>query len=367
MKILIAGDWHSELHEEVAQRALRELGHEVEDFKWFRYFKPRSGWHGQLLHYAQRIQDKYVTGPALHSINQAFVARVDQVKPQMIFIYRGTHITSASLLAIKKLLPNVAIIGYNNDDPFAPSQPRYLWRHFIAAIPHYDLMLAYRHANVAEYLQAGAKKVEMLRSWYVPWRNRPVQLTETERHTFECDVVFVGHFEPDQRLDHLEEIVRQGYRLRLFGPTKYWASPLASSKWLKYLIPVNPLSGDDYNRALCGAKVVLCFFSKLNRDTYTRRCFEIPATGSLMLSEYSEDLSLLYREGVEADYFRNRDEMMCKIKEYVKNDSRRQAVAQAGWARVQADGHDVISRMRQVMHWTEELLDMKGNQNAAPN
>jgi spore maturation protein CgeB len=113
--------------------------------------------------------------------------------------------------------------------------------------------------------------------------------------------------------------------------------------------------GEDYNKALCGAKVALCFFSKLNHDTYTRRCFEIPATNTVLLSEYSDELATLYQAGVEADFFKTKEELMQKIHRYVDNEPLRISVGQAGYHRVVADGHDVVSRMQQVLEWAEQV------------
>lgn len=353
MKVLVAGDWHSELHEEVVAAALRRLGHAVDELRWCRFFDDTDV--PRLAALARRAQNKYLAGPALSQVNRQLQQQALAFRPDVVFVYRGTHIRAATLRAIKSALPQCVLIGYNNDDPFSREHPRYLWRHFLHAVPAYDLVLAYRHVNIAEYRQAGAQRVELLRSWYVPQRNHPVALTAAEQAEFGTEVVFVGHYEADQRLDFLEEVVRQGFRLRLFGPGYDWDPVLRQSTVLRHLVPVRLVWGEDYNRALCGARIALCFFSKLNRDTYTRRCFEIPASGSLLLSEHSDDLAGLYREGVEADFFRSRDEMVARIRLYLGDPQRRDAVAAAGRQRVQADGHDVDSRMRQVLHWADAI------------
>lgn len=359
MKILVAGDWHSELHEEVVSHALSVLGHEVAKFKWHHYFQAQPGTVGRMWGVAQRAQNKYVAGPIIARMNRDLLEMALQLRPEMVFIYRGTHITSNTLRFMREEIPACVLVGYNNDDPFAPQQPAYLWRHFLRAIPEYDLVLAYRHANLAEYRAAGAQRVELLRSWYVPERNHPILLADADRTQFETDVVFVGHYEDDQRLEYLEEIVRQGFKLRLFGPHKYWASALARSDLLRPQLPLKMVWGNDYNRALCGAKIALCFFSKLNRDTYTRRCFEIPATRTFLLSEYSDDLAGLFGEGAEAEYFRTRQEMMEKIRRYVKNDESRKVIADAGYARVRGDQHDVSSRMQMVVNWAIEVAQVR--------
>jgi spore maturation protein CgeB len=355
MRILVAGDWHSDLHEQEVLRSLTRLGHTVGEFKWHHYFSFNSDESTSLRALFKRAQNKYVAGPAVKQINSDFIVQALQFRPDVVFVYRGTHIGAKALQAVKSAMPRCVLVGYNNDDPFSPSQPKYLWRHFMAAIPHYDLMLAYRHANFDALRSAGAKNVELLRSWYVADRNFPVELSNDDKSKFLTDVVFVGHYEADQRLDFLEEIVRQGYSLRIFGPTKYWMQPLLGSTVLGHLAPTKMVWGADYNKALCGAKVALCFLSKLNRDTYTRRCFEIPATKTLMLSEYSEDLAGLYAEGVEASYFRSKDDLLSNIKHYVNDDLDRNCVAQAGYNKVISSGHDIDSRMKSMLAWVEKI------------
>jgi spore maturation protein CgeB len=309
---------------------------------------------------ARRVQNKFLLGPKVRRINLDLLALVERVRPDLLFIYRGTHITKWTLHEIKTSIPSTVLVGYNNDDPFAKGHPFWLWRHFLRSLAEYDLVLAYRHHNVDDFLRAGAKQVRLLRSWFVPERNHPVTLSSGDQTQFGCDVVFVGHYEPDQRVEYLEEVVKQGFSLKLYGPGYDWDPVIAKSPWLKHLRPVRLVWGEDHNRALCGAKVALCFLSKLNRDTYTRRCFEIPATNTMLLSEYSEDLAAMFKQRVEADYFRSKQELCAKLREYVNNHELRTSIAQAGHQRAIADGHDVVSRMKQVLAWIGEFSPKGG-------
>jgi len=345
VKILIVGDWHSELHEQTVFNAFKILGHEVLKFAWNDYFKSST----LLGSFNKKLQNRFITGPIIHKINRDLILVAKAFAPEMVFVYRGTHITADTLKRIKNQNPNVTLVGYNNDDPFAKGHPYSLWRHFFKAVPNYDLMLAYRHHNLDDFLQVGAKRVELLRSWYVSERNYPVSLNNEDKIKYECDVVFIGHYEEDGRMQYLEELVRQGFKVRIFGPE--WNPKLKNSHELNTLFPVHSVLGEDYNKALCGAKIALCFLSKLNRDTYTRRCFEIPATGTLMLSEYSDDLASLYVESEELDFFRTKDELISKVKLYLGSENLRLSVASNGYKRVINDGHNVVSRMKQVLKW----------------
>lgn len=356
MNILIVGDWHSELHEEAASQALTALGHNVERFAWYSYFASSGdSLFSRIMHLPLRAQNKYLWGPAVNRLNRDLINLVRRAQPDAILIYRGTHIFPKTLYALRKVAPNAILIGYNNDNPFAGGHTIGLWRHFIAGLPVLDLALAYRHANLNDFRRAGARRAELLRSWYIPERNRPVKLTQKEFEQFGCDVVFVGHYEADMRLACLEEVVRRGWRLRIFGHPEGWRQALDSSPLLRHMNPVYTVWGDDYNRALCGARTALCFLSKLNQDTYTRRCFEIPASGTLMLSEYSDDLATMFSAGLETDYFRSPQELVEKLDYYLGNESKRLCVSAAGQKRLVADQHDILSRMKQVVSWIEEI------------
>ena len=346
MRILVVGDGHSEIHEVAVAGAFRKLGHQVETLYWSGYFKSTSALLGLCL----RIQNKLTCGPRIARLNRDIIARAALFSPDLIFIYRGTHVTAATLLKLKSLLPRCKIFGYNNDDPFAPGHPRRLWQHFIQAIPAYDIVFAYRKHNLRDFIDAGAKQAELLMPWFIPEKDHPLERSSGEKYLY--DVVFIGHYENDHRTAYIQALADSEINFRLFG--SLWERA-PKSAGLGKLSPITSAVGKDYARALCSARMALCFFSTLNRDTYTRRCFEIPATKTLLLCEFSEDVAKLFKEGEEADYFRTPEEMMAKIRKYLNDDRLREAVAEAGFKRVHQDGHDVVSRMKFVISKLEDI------------
>jgi spore maturation protein CgeB len=107
--------------------------------------------------------------------------------------------------------------------------------------------------------------------------------------------------------------------------------------------------GAEYRKALCGAKMCLCFLSKLNRDSYTTRSFEIPACGRLLLSERTADLQRFFREDVEAVFFSTPEELAQKALWLRDHPEKIEAIAQAGMQRVYSDGHSIEDRMKQLL------------------
>ncbi|WP_287601762.1 glycosyltransferase [Thiothrix sp.] len=349
MKILIAGDWHSDLHEETMFRALIALEQQALRFAWHIYFDKNSRNYLSLIY--ARFQRKYMLGCTVDKINHDLIEKIEEEQPDILFIYRGTHIYQKTLQIIKKTNTRIKIFGYNNDDPFSTKYPKWQWRHFVKSIPEYDVLFAYRKHNLPELDAAGAKKSALLRSWFDPLRSYPVTLNQSEIQEYGCDVVFIGHYEDDERLDYLREIIRNGYKLKIWGPGYDWNPIIKKIPEFKHFPPIRLAWGEEYNKALCASKIALCFHSKLNRDTYTRRNFEIPASGTFMLSSYSEDLASLFAEGKEADYFTTKDELISKLNKYLSNDELRTNIAKMGREKVYSAKHDVKSRMQEILEF----------------
>jgi len=351
MKIVIAASFVPTWEDRCAT-ALSDLGHEVIRFCWEKYFQGLMG----------RAERKYIfNGPNVRRLNHDLVETVNNAKPHFLYVWRGTHVLPETLKKIKNS-QNLTLVSNNVDNPFSPlyeTSPklhfRRMWNIFNSCIPVYDLHLAHRESNIASFVKANAKQIELLRPYFIPTLHKPVKLSLEDLEKYSCDVAFVGHYEPDGRLELFEEIVRNGFDFKLFGPGQHWDPVLKKSKALRHLVPVQYPLEEIYNKVLCGAKIALGLLSKLNVDPYAFRSFEIPATKTMMLSEYTDDLSSLFRENEEVVFFRTKEELIQKLKYYLSHDELRQAIAEAGYLRVVKDGHDVESRMKQVLEWVSQL------------
>lgn len=329
MKILVCGDFAFEFYEPDFCWALRQAGAAVVELPVLRFFRPLRG-----------AQTRLVAGPGVALANAALVAACARERPDAVLLWRTPWATPLSLwLARAAGARQIAL--YNNDDPFGPDRGRRIWRAFRRLIPHADLCLAYRPVNLPEYAAAGARRTALLRSGFHPLRHRPVEAALT------ADVVFVGHCEDDGRLEALDALARTGLRVRLHGTG--WDRSLRGRAAARYL-PIRPAFGEEYVRAIASARVALAFLSARNRDQYTRRCFEIPAIGTLMLAPRTAELEELF--GDAAAYFSSPAELVAQAQRYCADDALRARVAAAGRARVVEGGHDLVSRARGLL---EEL------------
>jgi len=357
MKVLIAGAGFAWIYEDALLGAFRKLSIETDVFRWWRYFRfspykadfDTLGLKFQQLYF--KFQKKFIIGPAVFKINRDLINYVKTTKPDLIFIYRGTYIFPAT---IRKLRQNGSMVfGLNNDDPFSVTTPKYVHRHYIKSLPEYDWIFAYRPKNLADYRRLGFNNTSLLRSYYIKEENFPIYELSTKKYCH--DVVFIGHFEDDGRDEYIKYLVENDtIDFHLYGTL--WDRSKYVEEIMSRFGEVKPLY-DDYNLALNSAKIALVFLSKLNNDTYTRRCFEITAAGTFMLSQYTHDLDSMFKEGIEAEYFRDKEEMMDKIRFYLKHDAKREKIAHAGHKRLMKDGHEVTDRAREIIRTFERMKE----------
>ena len=89
----------------------------------------------------------------------------------------------------------------------------------------------------------------------------------------------------------------------------------------------------------------------MNRDVYTRRCFEIPSLGKLLLCERTLEMQELFKEDEEAVYFSNKQELLEKIEWLLSNPSKIDQISKAGYKRAYRDGHDIKSRSIEILNY----------------
>lgn len=335
--------------------ALTKIGHEVVPFAFHDFF------NGKLGHYQSALP---VSGPALLSLNRSLLKKVYAAKPDLVLVWNGTHVLPRTLRVIKSA--GAVLASYNNDDPFGhrihdsvPWYHRYLWRWYIKCLEYFDINFVYRTVNVKEAASFGARNIHVLKPYFISDQDKPIELSEAERRQTACDVVFIGHYEPDGREEYLRALVNAGVHVRLYGG-KYWTRNVLGDL-ADYFGDIAPVYGRDYVKTLCGAKMCLAILSKMNRDTYTRRCFEIPACGRLLLCERTDDLKEMFIEGEEAIFFSGKEELVEKVLWLLKHPVEIERIAEAGRRRVWADGHDVISRARQFVELVSRPSNHNGN------
>ncbi len=343
-RVLLAGTGQYEWYASAWVRGLKALEVEVIHYDWTEH------WSKSTLGDFER---RFMYGPALFRINNALIARAENVKPDLVLIFAGMPIWPET---IKNLRRDFWVAGYHNDDPFGSNGDRSYFRVFKKAISSYCSHHVYRQENIQEYHRLGVKHVKQLKSYYLPWIDRPPELTSEERGRFGHEIVFVGHAEKDGRIQYIRDLLEAGLPLKVFGEEKYWKRYLPGQLFRR-LSPIREVFDSDYRKVLAGSKICLCFFSGRNRDQYTRRVFEIPACGGFLMCQRTDVMRELYEEEIEAEFFSSSGELIRKCRLYLENDHLRGGIAAAGHRRCIESGYDVVSRMRQWLADTNGFME----------
>jgi hypothetical protein len=149
------------------------------------------------------------------------------------------------------------------------------------------------------------------------------------------DTVFIGRAEP-YYVTTLDSVRAVAGSLRVHGPG--W-DKIAERRPAWQGVATGPVWADAYPAALACARVGVGMLSKLNPDAFTTRSFEVPAAGTMLLAERTDDHQELFREDQEAVFFGSVGELKDKLRFYLKNDNVRRCIAMAGRERVQANYH----------------------------
>ena len=334
MKIIVVGSFKHIMYAKAIYDEFEKQGYETFAFDWDKY-KIKGN---RTFNFISRVQERLLIGPFISRTNRHLLKLVKDVNPDLVFIYRGTHIKAKTVNTIKD---NGAIVfSYHNDDPFCGIPSVRYMRNYIKSAYICDYNFVYRQKNIEDFAKIGISNVKVLRSYYIKSNNFHIECKK------KYDIIFAGHFENDGRDKYIKALIDAKLNVIVFGDEMWKDSPLYEE--IKFVLN-GPKRGTEYNKLLNDAKIALVFLSKTNSDTYTRRCFEIPATKTLMLSEYTDDLNSMFKADKEAIYFNSIEDLVNKCKYLLSNPTKISDIGNAGYERLLKDSHSIEDRVIEIV------------------
>jgi glycosyltransferase involved in cell wall biosynthesis len=164
------------------------------------------------------------------------------------------------------------------------------------------------------------------------------------------DLVFIGHHEKRTEAAILA-LIDAGVNVQVYGHGPWFRSK-NSDRLAPHL--KERLSNEDYESALKGAKIGFCSHSEWNYNQTAARSFEIPASGTFLLALRSQRHQEFYKEGEEAEFFLNHDELVRKTKHYLAHSEEREKIAAAGHRRAVDGGYSWDAIMKR--DWEKVLV-----------
>jgi spore maturation protein CgeB len=260
-------------------------------------------------------------------------------KYDVLWIDKGMIITADTLRIVKLNNPSLLIVGYSPDDMGSPHNQS---KKFIKSLPFYDFFITTKSYNVGELELLGAKKAMMIDNAYDPNTHYPTNNYKENSSDSGNTVGFIGTYEKE-RANSIKFAAKNNITISVYGLD--W--PNYNSE--NIIVHKKILLGRDYSRAICNFDINLCFLRKINRDLQTTRSIEIPACGRFMLAERTDEHLSLFKEGVEAEFFSSNNEMLDKIKFYLKNPQLRKKIAINGRQRCIIGSYSNQDRLKNII------------------
>lgn len=268
-------------------------------------------------------------------------------EPDVLFLYRVENIFSYIIKKIKKMYPHVWVAQYHNDDPFRKGFKRYIKSyHYLQYMKYTDMTYVYRRVNIEEAIKRGAKHAKLFMSHYDS-RTDLKKITRLDCGNKNGKIVFLGHWENDDRKEYINTCFKLGFNLHIYGPDD-WRKIFISNGWpIQNLHPT--IYGEEYCKVIHEASIALAFFSTANRDEYTRRCFEIPVSGTAILQKRTAITNKIFKDGIDALLFSDVDEFTNKIKFYLSRPDDLNTIAYNGYQLMLNGEFSEKSRAKQII------------------
>ena len=215
-------------------------------------------------------------------------------------------------------------------------------------IRRYDLVVSSLPNQVSFFRQLGMK-AELLRLGFEP---RILKGTRLGSKRF--DIAFVGGLGGIHRGGAaILEVLANRHRVSVWG---YGVKEQAADSKLRQCYR-GQLWGMDMFQALRDSKIVFNRHSNL-ADRYfanNMRLFETTGVGSLLLTDWKQNLNDMFQPGREVIAYRNAGECVELADHYVTHDEEREAVASAGQRRTLRE-HTYLQRMQELVSIVQQYV-----------
>jgi spore maturation protein CgeB len=360
MRILFIGEIGAGQTSLMRMRALERLGHHVRGVHTIEPWM-RTWW------LKRQLQRRLQRGSIVDEINRRVWETAREFRPNLVWAEKQEFLRVETINCLRKM--GARLVHFTPDPYFALEWKR--TRLMDVALKAFDALIYCKSYELEDY-KSLAKPLIYMPLGFCDEVHRPLP-PDNARWT--CAVGFLGGWEP-RRERLLHALAATGAEIKIWGG--YWDF-LSDGRWTprRYII-LRQLAGgdrfrirrddllarayqgreiyaDDYARALTGSRIGLGLLRKVCPDQHTTRTFEIPACGSLLLADRTEEHQGFFEEGREAEFFASSEELLDKVRFYCSNESARERIAKAGYERCIRDKYAYVHRVSAALHRLNQI------------
>jgi len=324
----------------------RQNGNTVLSFDYHHHF----AYH---IYATSRVEDKadddpYVQRKAMMQSAEVLISRVARTRPDIIFIVSGLALPLAVWDWLDEFKSSLRVpykvVLLLTESPYLDNDQRLL-------AGKADIVFTTERKSV-EKISAVNGNTYYIRHAFFPGVHRTTPYSE--KHN--ADVFMVGTGFPE-RVDLLRSVGWDGVDLRIYGD--YWAE-YDDGTLSEFIYPTRLDNKLEVPLFYSNSKINLNIFrtatwpgasaSHIDRDaaaSLSPRCYEVMGCGGFLLTDPRDELFELFDVGKSMDVYDNNEELGSKVRYYLANDDRREAISRAGWYAVRQ--HTYADRAREIV------------------
>lgn len=288
-----------------------------------------------------RVMNKFGFPPDECEVNNNLITELERVCDySLIWVDKSPTLRPGTLRTIKSIYPAIRIISVTEDDMFARHNRNF---YIDRSLKYYDHVFTTKTYNLHELKSIGAKRTDFFLDSFDEDLHCPdARYSQISKKIY--DVSFVGTYEKE-RARAILSLGSHGINVNVFG--NGWRHLKEVNRFVT--IEDRAVFGSEYVEIINKSKINLGFLRKINRDVVTSRTMEITGAEGFLIAERTNRHLSLFKEGYEAEFFSDDDELVKKITYYLANQHLISQISAHGRARAIKDRYDMKSQVLKIL------------------
>jgi len=299
-----------------------------------------------LGHEVRYVERKPRTLPLIGPMNfdqthYRFEATATKLDVDAVLVMKGYDLSQERLKRIQHATDSV-LCNWNPDNPYKIRSEERIATDYLDTLPAYDIVFTWGEFLLDRLREDGADDVRHLPFAHDPQFHHPAE----PNNEYNCEVTFLGHYS-SKRERHLSPLTDLNFQLR--GNMWRWKCFDLS---LRRCYRGAALGHPSYTHAMASADIVVNVVADHNLPEHNMRTFEVPASGSLMVTTRSEGQQRYFPDENACLMYDDPAELRDIVAQYLDDDEEREAIAASGRERVKEQTYE--RRMAQLVDAVKE-------------
>lgn len=330
-------------------QSFRVMGHSLIEIDAEDYVPWR--WNG----FISRVFRRLFLNALINDYNRDVLKQAKSSEFDFILVFKGMHLKAETLRILRtygkpvyNFYPDVSFVDHGNFIPFA--------------LPYYDCVFTTKsYHGPKEVADFKIKELLYVRHGFDPEVHKPIQLSPAQIVRYGCDVSFVGCWSPEK--EQLISFIlnnRRHIKVLVYGIGWNYASVE-----FKTLLGVNlrpGIFGDELSVVYNASKINLGLLSSAAGDASmsdqtTVRTFQIPASGSFMLHENTQEVRSYFDSESEILLFKGVDDLLLKLDIALSDETLRETMKKKGYQRCVTAPYDYSNAAKVILSRYSDVVE----------